>query len=47
MLVPQQPAYGQHGFAMCQGNTGVGVPEIVHPDFVQASFPLAPPARNR
>ena len=38
MIVPQQPAYGQDGFAMHEGNAGVGVPEIVRPDFAQAGF---------
>ena len=38
MIVPQQPAYGQDGFAMCEGNAGVGVPEIVRPDIPKAGF---------
>ena len=35
MIVPQQPAYGQDGFAMHEGNASVGMPEIVHPDVFQ------------
>ena len=38
MVVPQQPAYGQHGFAMHEGNAGVGVPQIVRPDIPKAGF---------
>ena len=38
MIVPQQPAYGQNGFAMHEGDAGVGVPEIVRPDIVQTGF---------
>ena len=34
MIVSQQPAYGQDGFAMHEGDAGVGMPEIVRPDIV-------------
>ena len=38
MIVSQQPAYGQDGFAMHEGNAGVGMPEIVRPDIAQTGF---------
>ena len=38
MVVPQQPPYGQDGFAMHEGDAGVSVPEIVRPDIAQAGF---------
>ena len=47
MVVPQQPAYGQHGFAMHEGNAGVGVPEIVRTDIGHDRLPSARPARSR
>ena len=39
MIVPQQPAYGQHGFAMHEGDAGVGVPEIVRTDIGHDRLP--------
>ena len=32
MVVPQQPANGQDGFAMHEGDAGVAVPKIVRTD---------------